>query len=231
MNDDRYIRAGDHPDPELLSDFAEARLEGTGRSAVEDHLAACAACRNEVEWIRTLRAEARALPEEVAPANDLWPGIRGRIEAPERIRTVRFPVAWLAAAAVLLVALSSALTLQLARTGPGLPGTAANVPGAPAEAPARFASLGEEAVTTLEEAWAPTLRELEAALVRNRDQLRPETLQVLEENLRIIDQAIRDAREALAADPASAGAARALNGMYETRAHVLRQAAMLGAGA
>jgi hypothetical protein len=231
MNPNAHTPEGTHPEADRLAEFAEARLEGEDRDAVEAHLVGCEACRDEVAWTRILRAEAAALPRELEPPSHLWSGIRGRIDARERTRTVRFPVAWLAAAAVLLVALSSAVTLQLARTGPGLPGTAASVPADPAEAPTRFASLGEEAVGTLEEAWAPTLRELEAALVRNRDRLSPETLQVLEENLRIIDGAIRDAREALAADPASVGAARALNGMYETRVQVLRQAAMLQAGA
>jgi len=72
------------------------------------------------------------------------------------------------------------------------------------------ASSGEEAVGAIESAWTPTLRELEQALLEGREELQPETLEVIEANLRIIDQAIHEAREALAADPASQGAARSL---------------------
>ncbi len=48
------------------------------------------------------------------------------------------------------------------------------------------------------------MRDLERALAARRDQLDTATVRVLEENLGIIDQAISEARAALAEDPANA---------------------------
>jgi hypothetical protein len=235
----RYDMAREHPHPDRLSAHAEGTTAGAEGEALEAHLASCEPCRDEVAWIRRLREEAATLPTSLGPPRDLFPGIRERItgagpardEAPTR---TRWSAAWLAAAAVILVALSSAVTLQLARDAGGghaAPETAAvrGAPdrGGPGAGSARFASAGEEAVWSVESAWAPTLRELESALDEGRGRLQPETIDVIETNLRIIDEAIREAREALAADPASQGAARSLNGMYETRAQVLRQASLL----
>jgi hypothetical protein len=230
-----------HPDPEQLASHAEGGTAGTETEALEAHLASCEPCREEVAWIRRLRGEAATLPTSIEPSHDLFPGIRERItkagptreEAPAR---TRWSASWLAAAAVILVALSSAVTLQLARDGAGgtVPPRTAGDPGVPGvvepgagAGPERFASAGEEAVWSVASAWAPTLRELESALDERRDRLQPETIDVIETNLRIIDEAIREAREALEADPANQGAARSLNGMYESRAQVLRQASLL----
>ncbi len=243
------MRTG-HPDPDLLARHAEEGTAAAESGPLEAHLASCAECREEVAWIRRLRSEAAELPRAVEPSRDLFPAIRARIalgtaEQPERGagRVVgraagRWSPIRLAAAAVVLVALSSAITLQLARSGadieaPGITaGTEESAAGTPdgsgtASGGTRFASSGEEAVGVIEAAWAPTLRELESALVEGRERLQPETLEVIESNLRIIDRAIREAREALAADPASQGAARSLNGMLETRAQVLRQVTLL----
>lgn len=53
------------------------------------------------------------LPQSIEPARDLWPGIEARIEPAAGRRTRRW--AWQAAAAVLLVASSSIVTLQLVK--------------------------------------------------------------------------------------------------------------------
>lgn len=259
MNDSH--RNPTHPDPDLLAALAEGEPLPAGTTAdLEAHLSGCASCQEEVAWIRKLRQEAAGLPREVTPPPGLFPAIRSRIEdggedrvedrveagagTPVRLlhpRAPRYPVAWLAAAAVLLVALSSALTLQLARET--LPGAAAPhpVPGAggatagggetPPEPATHLASSGGQMQGILEAAWGPTLATLEAALLHGRDQLHPETLEVVESSLRTIDEALAEARAALEADPGNPEAARALNGAYESRAQLLRQATSLLPGA
>jgi hypothetical protein len=244
MNPEK-MRLG-HPDPDLLARKAEEGMAMAESGVLEAHLASCAECQEEIAWIRRLRAEAAGLPRSMEPSRDLFPAIRARIapgttEPSERGRghVVGRVTGWwspvrVSAAALVLVALSSAITLHLARSGAdneppevaagtnesaaGLPDGAGPEPGA-----SRFASSGEAAVGVIEAAWGPTLRELESALVEGRERLQPETMEVIEANLWIIDQAIREAREALAADPGSQGAARSLNGMLETRAQVLLQ--------
>jgi hypothetical protein len=237
-----------HPNRDQLGAFAEGTLEGERRTEMARHLESCAECREEVRWTRELRERARELPLEAVPAPDQWSRIEARIRAssrPPAAEVVSIEAArrrkprpvWgrnlvLAAAAVVLVALSSAITLTLARsgvdpTGPPVPVAGEpRAPGAP-DGGVVFASAVEE----VEEAYGPAIRELEEALLQDRDRLSPETVEVIEENLRIIDRAIRDAREALAADPANPRATRMLNGMYETKVQVLQQAASLARGA
>ena len=48
-----------------------------------------------------------------------------------------------------------------------------------------------------------TIAELQQLLDREREHLEPETVKVLERNLKIIDRALEDARRAVAADPSS----------------------------
>lgn len=236
-----------HPELETLHGFAEGRLEDAAGAEVAAHLDACPACRDEVRWVRELRQEARGLPESLAPERDLWPGIEAGIR--RSARSPQAPVGsidaarrrnggWrrpllLAAAALALVALSSVITYSIVRSGAA--GSAGAIAGGSGEGeggidapePVRFVSAAEE----LERAYEPAIREMEEALASDRDRLRPETVQTLEENLRIIDEAIREAHEALAADPGSATAARSLNGMYDTKVQVLRQATRLLQGA
>jgi len=139
-----------------------------------------------------------------------------------------------AAAVLAFAAISSLAALTLLRTGNGGVGDPNGSAGAPAlvgegEAQGgsvRFASAMEE----LESAYAPAIRELEGALERDRENLSPATIQILEENLRIIDEAIRDALTALAADPGSSLATGLVGGMYETKLQVLQQAVRLAQG-
>jgi hypothetical protein len=251
-----------HPDPDLLAALAEAphALGTEDRTRLEAHLEGCLTCREEVRWIRELRDAAQDLPREVAPPPHLFEEVRSRIEAGEGGRAprigeaptvpTRFPVAWLSAAALLLVALSSGLTLHLARGGSDAPpplvasGVEGEAPGGHATTPAsptgnsegmaprsggttHLAAHPSEVVGTLEDAWGPTLALLETALLRGRSSLQPETLEVLDESLRVIDQAMAEARAALETDPASSEAARALNGAYENRVRVLQQVTSL----
>jgi hypothetical protein len=60
-----------------------------------------------------------------------------------------------------------------------------------------------------------------------RAQLDTGTVGVLERNLNIIDQAIRESRAALARDPASAFLNEQLNNVLEQKVELLRAAALL----
>jgi hypothetical protein len=251
-----------HPESEQLSAFAEGRVqESRLREEVERHVADCAECLSEVEWIQELRTKARSLnAQEVPPPEGLWARVEAGIHASGRPTsqasagdapptTIDLAQArrgrggggggWtrytLQAAAVLaLTAISSFAALTLLRTGSGGadgPDGSAGTPALVAEGEApgeaiRFVSAMEE----LESAYAPAIRELERALERDRGNLAPATIQVLEENLRIIDEAIRDALTALAADPGSSMATGLVGGMYETKLQVLQQAVRLAQG-
>jgi hypothetical protein len=66
-----------------LNDYVDGDLDAAATSTLENHLATCAACRAELAALRSLRADTVALPRELAPARDLWAGIRNELPRTE----------------------------------------------------------------------------------------------------------------------------------------------------
>jgi hypothetical protein len=203
-----------------LSEYVDGELDAAERAALEVHLQLCERCAGTVEELRAVLERARAL-EPLAPGTDLWPAIEARITAPQKARVFdlggrlgrrasratepeagrprrwSFTLPQLAAAAVLLVMLSSVtmwtvLTRRPAAVAPR-PGPAATAPALVTVQPAGFEAARYDAA----------IAELEGVLKEHRDELDPATVRVIEQNLLIIDQATAQARTALAADPAS----------------------------
>jgi hypothetical protein len=85
---------------------------------------------------RRLDQDLAGLPQSIEPRRDLWPGIAARLES-GRVRPAR-RWAWQAAAAVLLVASSSIVTLQLVKSRvPAVADAPASAP-VPSAMPAAF---------------------------------------------------------------------------------------------
>src|SRR5262245_7112387 len=112
----------EHLELETLSDLADEILPAAEWRRAEQHLAGCRSCAERFARLRALLAASRALPVVVEPPDDLWTDVRARL-APRRRH------AWLsgwtlAAAALLLVAVSSAVTAlfmrQSARPAPAV---------------------------------------------------------------------------------------------------------------
>ena len=132
-------------DKELLVGYLYDELPRTERRAVESHLAACAECREEVAGLRTTRAH---LAQWAPPEPELAFQIVRAAEAAPAASRFRVSPAWgLAAAAVLLLAVASAianlevkygadgLTVRTGWAKPAASGqAAAAVPFAPASA-------------------------------------------------------------------------------------------------
>jgi len=189
------------------------------RAGVERHLADCASCRDELDFLRTLLEDARALPRSLDPERDLWPDLAERLDAAEGRGSRHWHWTPLAAAAVALVALSGALVVATLLRDPQ---PASMVTAAPGMA----AAVG---VAALEAEYADALAELQSALDMGRDALAPETVAVIEESLRLIDLAIAEARAALESDPANAELVRRLGSSYALKVDLLRRAARLAA--
>ncbi len=168
---------------------------------------------------RRLRDAVAALPESIDPERDLWPDIRARIDS-GRVLTLpgarpapRFSWIQLAAAAAVLVIASAVLTRTL------------SAPAAPTmvEAPAVDSAVNARALASFA-SYERTAADLTAALERRSAQLDPATRAVLERSLRTIDQAITEAREALAADPASSAVRGFVESAYRQKVDFLRRA-------
>jgi anti-sigma factor RsiW len=225
---------------ELLDDYVGGELSPREERDVRRHLMQCDPCRAEEQALRALLDEAAELPAEMAPPRDLWQDIAPRLQArvappaapAERVDEVRTigprpvrPLPWwmVAAASIALVATTALTTMKLTDGGAGeQPTTLASQPAQPPAGANPNAALAS--FQPVEAEYEKAISDLQAVLETKRGQLAPQTVAALEENLRIIDQAIRESREALAADPNSPELARMLSDTYDAKLNVLRRA-------
>ncbi len=218
-----------HEMEERLNDHADGLLSLPGRREVEDHLTACAGCRETLDHLRRLREDAAALPRSVEPPRDLWPGIESELQGTRNVtrlrpRTASHPsglwrVALPAAAAVLLVALTAFVTTRLVGPNPSRPDDIT-----------QFAGLTSlQTFRAAEADYRQTADDLLAALDQRREELSPETIAVVEENLQIINQAIHDAWAALENDPSQVGNGYLVASLYQKKVALLQQAVRLPA--
>lgn len=224
---------------DMLDRFMDDELPETERLEVVAHVEGCRICAEEVESIRSLLDEADALPGEIAVPRDLWAGIVARIEAErsgggakvielkqrERPSAARVdPWVPRIAAAIALVVISSTVTALLL-TGPddGQETAAAVEGNVPAERP--MTTLA--AFAPAEAQYRSDIQALAAEFDARRGQLAPETIAVIEANLKIIDDAIAEASAALRSDPSSLEVPRLLTGVYQRKLELLQQAVQL----
>jgi hypothetical protein len=200
---------------------------------------------NEDDPLGSVRDVLAGLPRELDPERDLLPEIAARAwRKSEGEATVPRPSDlsirdwWraslgirvqLAAAAVVLVVITSVLT-ALILGDRGAPGTtvAGRMGSAPGSAPvAATATMSPVGHADLEAAYAHAIGELLAALERSSQELPPETRALIEENLLVIDGALREALAALEAAPDDAGLRQTVILTYEQKLEFLRTAAAL----
>jgi anti-sigma-K factor RskA len=220
-----------------LSEYIDGELGASERGRVERHLAGCGDCARLVDELRAVATEAAALPD-VPPTRDLWPGIQGRL-APRRAarsvplrrgesrgspatrpwsqRRLMITVPQLLAAGLAVASLSAGV-VWATLGGPA----GAGVPAGPVAAVPAPASPG-----VVLAAYQPGMAELEAEYERRRDELDPETIRVVERSLAMIDAAIQEANEALAADPSSGFLNTRLADAMRMRMTLLRQASSI----
>ena len=82
-------------------------------------------------------------------------------------------------------------------------------------------------VSATDIALAPEIAELQRTLRDRRDQLDPSTIKVVEENLALIDAAVKQAREALLRDKASGFLTERLDNALQKKVELLRTVALL----
>lgn len=97
----------------------------------------------------------------------------------------------------------------------------------PEAAPAPTTRLASNARRSAEQVYADEIARLHAIVDRRRSQLDPVTVGVIEQNLKVIDDAIAQCKLALAKDPASRFLMESLNSALETKVELLRTATML----
>lgn len=241
---------------EQLADYLESGVSEQVRGAIDAHAARCAECGALLADLRELRVNAAALSPRV-PQRDLWAGIAARIETPvmeispaghldgwtgrgDR-RTLRMRRVWTGLAAAGLVAVTATVTHELTKRSvapvkvaaalltdtPVVNPSATNVPdSSPKTNGTSLTALASNKLTP-EQTYDAEIAHLRAVVAARRSSLDTATVGVIEHNLKIIDGAIAQCRQALLKDPASRFLMQSLNDALDTKIQLLRTAASL----
>ena len=226
-----------------LSEYLDDELPREERDAVDAHLRACADCSAVLNDLKRVVAMAKSAHDSPRPVEtDLWPGIAATAAGAGRIltrhvsawqpRRVTVSVAQLAAAAVVVAAVSGGLVARLMApqvTPKDLTAFVA-APPAPPPAPADISAQNAprlETVSLADDQYDAAVADLEKAVKQGRGKLDASTIAIVEHNLQIIDQAIAQAREALVADPANSYLSSHLVDARRRKLDLLRRAAAL----
>jgi anti-sigma factor RsiW len=236
-----------------LSPYLDDELEASARAQVDAHLRACDACSAELDALRRIVGHAATVADEDAPpARDLWSGIAARIEphrvvsfsdvaqrtafaaAPSRTasRRVSLSISQLAAAAALLIALSGATAWFLRGSSVTAP-TPAHIASGPGVIQAEVeprAIEGVRLVNFADAQYDAAVSDLERTLNERRNDLNPRTVEILERNLKLIDAAIGQARQALEEDPGNQYLNRHLVESRHRKLELLRRATAITEG-
>jgi anti-sigma factor RsiW len=210
-----------------LSAYLDDDLGAPERQAVEAHLRRCADCARELEAVRRLVAFAGTVAShDVPPSRNLWPGIQARIERVHQPRRISFARWQLAAAAVVVMAISAG-TAWFIRGGIATGPAAATAPAIQADVEPAPAPDLVRPVNFADPQYDAAVADLERTLDERRNDLNPRTVEILERNLKLIDAAIAQARQALEEDPGNAYLNRHLAESRRRKLDLLRRAAAI----
>ena len=208
----------------FIDDYVTDDLTEDARAPVAEHIAGCAICQAEVETLKSVLARASELPKSIEPPDDAWAAIRETIERDMKALDPMIPAASrmsrpiaIAAAALFVAGLSSAGTFLYVTRDEGR-GVASSAPVGPVDTPANLAEF-----TLQENNYLCTAGILEEALESQQGALAPETVRQLKTSLRTIDEAIFEARNALARDPANGMIIEMLTSSYRQKVDLLRR--------
>jgi len=199
-----------------LDAYVDGGLSDADTRAMDQHCASCAACAEELRVLRAILGNAAALPKEIPPSRDLWVDIAPRLRAsraPARRARIRI-VGWRTAA--LLTAAALVAVVRLAQMAGPVPSSGNAVPNgwtAQVEAADRVYTDAKRSSMEVLAEYGPDLDE--------------GTRRVIEDNLRIIEQAMKEIRAALAADPGNAWLLKRLTGLERDSLGLIGRAARI----
>jgi len=204
---------------------ADGTLPADRRALVDAHLAACDECAADVariaEFMKRTRESTAPAPAAAASLDELWSPIRARIEATKVVAldtagpaSNTRPFVWLVAAGVAAALLLTAFVLR-AR---------------PRQAQLNVATQ-VEAESTMLRAVVDSTRAYEAEaqilldrLEIQRATMRPEAKATIDRDLRTVDVAIAELKDAIARDPRNPALRQLLATSYRQKVELLKRA-------
>lgn len=197
---------------ERLDGYARGLLPADQTRQFELHLTSCQSCSEYLESREPAISQVDELPRSIDPPVEAWTSVRRRLTPRTgKVRRLSLPPWALAAAAVVLIVASSATTVFLLRRSPSSETT---------QTPSRRA---EE----LEAQYATATADLAVELAKARTRLDPATFAVIERNLRVIDGALAESRQALASDPRNQALEQLVVATWHQKMDFLRRATAL----
>jgi len=228
-----------------LSDYLDDELPDAERRAIESHLAGCTHCAAVLADLKRVIARAQGL-EPRPPQADLWGAVTAHIEqhsarrivAFEPRRRISFTFTEALAASLLIALVSGALAWTFAGRIEGIRSegpasavaphtTAPAAPINPIDPIDPIDNVQMATVSVADPQYDAAVADLEKAVKQGRGRLDGNTIAIVEHNLQIIDQAIEQARQALAADPANSYLSSHLFEARRRKLDLLRRAAAL----
>ena len=216
-----------------LGDYVDGTLSSERVKAVGAHVDACARCRATVADFTAIRGAARTLEPQM-PAAHVWTHIAAAVEQEQRRavaetergrtpwwRLATGALAWqpLAAAAVMLVLLTGGTWLAWR--------DAANAPVTSVASGASSGTAADAEVQLAEQHYSAAIGDLEKVTQTEAGSLDPETAQVVQANLEVIDQAIGQSRAALKSQPANSVAQESLFDALRSKVQLLQDTVAL----
>ena len=217
-----------------LSEYLDGDLTPEDRRELALHLESCADCALTLRELEQVTERARALPD-LTPPKDGWPALLARLVARELpiesteiqappparraqrgpTRVVSFTWPQLAAAGIAVAILLSVAFWMGWRDNRRV-----------ASAPSTLTQEHAETVSDTRDT-EHAIAELKEALAGGREDLDPETVRVLEQNLSTIERSIREAKSALDSDPGNPYLKRHLQETMTRKVTLIRQATFL----
>jgi anti-sigma factor RsiW len=192
-----------------LPDLVDGTIDESVRDAIDEHLASCESCRVLVADLRRVR-QAAALLERPSVPSGAWNRLATRLRdegiarpAAASVPRSRPSWAWIAVAAVLLLAVGAALysvKLTIGST-PAVP-VRAGAPGGNASPSGTVESVESELQLAASH-YENAIKGLEQIANASDSPLDPIAMATLKENLAVIDKAIDESRVALRNNPQS----------------------------
>lgn len=204
---------------DYLDDYVDGDLDPANARELEECASEHAELRTEIDALRGILSMASQLPEDIQPDRDLWPGIAERISGKvvelkprPRIGSAGF---WRVAATLAVVA---CITYSLY----SIQGTKIDAPASgPPDVAVSETPQSERDYLAAKDALLEELRGAE-------DRLSPEVVAAVEENLRVIEDAVSEIRVALNDNPDDVLLERLLVATWRSEIDLLQQAVAAG---
>jgi len=230
-----------HPNDAAITDYIDGTLDVRERAEIDRHLESCAPCRRLVEDFREIKSVAANLDLREPPVRS-WTRLERAIKLEEPPRAARRSpawaqprtIAWLAAAAILVLATTVGLRFMANGARRSAPPAESNTAQPAADATTANAVSANAAAQSVEaelrqaeDHYEKAIKGLEQIANAEQDVFDPKTAATLQKNLAVIDQAISESRAALRAEPANEPAQESLLESFKAKMGLLQDTVAL----